>query len=297
MSDRIARGLAPDQQLLAVACIATDTTHDARRRHALSASSAALLGETLCAGLLMAALQKGDQRVNLQVGCEGPAGGVFVDAGAQGDVRGYIRNAHLNYAAEPRLDSARLIGQEGYLAVMRERNGEFYRGVVGLETGNLTLDLEHYYKQSEQTPTTLEVACFASGEEQVGWVGGVLVQCLPGGDEDALEQVRARLKNGALEHVVRTGEASAHALLKAALSDATFDLLADHDASFSCRCSHKRVVRALGTIEPSEIEAMIVEDGKAEATCEFCASRYLVTRDELHAILAEVVAKRAAAPS
>lgn len=285
--------MVADKHLLAVACVGTDTAREARKRHALADSSAALLGQALSAGLMMGALQKGDQHVNVQIGCDGPAGGLLVDASPAGTVRGYIQNRHVRFPTTERFDTAPMLGREGYLAVIREREGEFYRGVVGIETGDLTLDLEHYYRQSEQTATTLQVECLAEGEETLGWVGGILVQCLPGGDVDELDRIRARLRQGALADAIRSGKRSVHAILEAILERTDLELLADQDAVFKCPCSHERVKRALGTVEPAELETMIAEDGQAEAGCEFCGNRYVVTGDELRAILA----KRTAAKS
>lgn len=240
----------------------------------------------------MGALQKDKQHVNVQVGCDGPAGGLLVDASPAGTVRGYIRNANVRFPMAERFETSPMLGHEGYLAVMREREGEFYRGVVALESGDLTLDLEHYFRQSEQTATTLQLECLADGEEALGWVGGILVQCLPGGDADELDRIRSRLRNGALADAVRSGKRTVHAILEAILEQKDIELIADQDVSFSCPCSHQRVVRALGTVDPAEIASMIAEDGQAEAGCEFCGNRYVVTGDELQGIYAGAIAAK-----
>lgn len=295
MPDRIARAMVPGHRLLAVACVATDTARDARRRHDLADSSAAFLGKGLCAGLLLGALQKEEtHHVNVQVGCDGPVGGLFVDALPTGQVRGYVREHSVSFPVAARFDDEVMLGREGYVAVLRERDGEFYRGVVDLEHRDLTLALEHYYRQSEQTATTLQLECLAEGEEVLGWVGGVLVQAMPDGDLEALEAVRQRLREGVVEQAVRAGRGSVHALFEALLGDAEIELLADQDAGFACPCSHERVTKALGTVEPDELTAMIEEDGKAEASCEFCGNQYLVTADELREIRSAALARRQA---
>lgn len=287
--------MVADHRLLAVACVSTHTAREARKRHDLAPSSAALLGQSLSAGLLMSALQKDDQNVNIQVGCEGPAGGLLVDASPSGTARGYVRNTTVDFPVAERFETAPMLGHEGYLAVMRERGGEFYRGVVGLETGDLTLDLEHYYRQSEQTETTLQLESFSDGDEALGWVGGILVQCMPGGDVDELDRIRKRLRNGALADALRSGKRTVHAILEAVLEQPALELIADQDVSFHCPCSHERVVRALSTIAPTELATMIAEDGQAEAGCDFCGSQYLVTGDELRVIHAASTAQNEAA--
>jgi molecular chaperone Hsp33 len=56
---------------------------------------------------------------------------------------------------------------------------------------------------------------------------------------------------------------------------------------FRCRCSHERVLGALVAVGRKGLEELIDADGSAEVTCEFCAARYRVGRDELACLLAE----------
>lgn len=288
MSDHIVRALLPAHDLLVVACVATDTAREARRRHGLAPSSAAMLGESLAAGLLLAALQKGEgKRVNLQVQCDGPAQSLFVDASPAGDVRGYIRGKSVRFPPTPRFSSGSMLGRSGYLAVLRELDGEFYRGQVGLEEGSLTNALEHYFEQSEQTATTLQLEVFGDGSEELGWVGGMLVQRLPKGDEAKLEELRGVLRNGFIERAFSEGRVSAHQLVEALAGEGT-ELLADHAASFACPCSRERVLRALGTLQNIDVVEMIAEDHGAEVDCDFCGAKYSISEDELRAVLEEI---------
>jgi molecular chaperone Hsp33 len=67
---------------------------------------------------------------------------------------------------------------------------------------------------------------------------------------------------------------------------ATFDLGAlrlQHEVRprFACRCSLQRVRRALRTLGRAELLDMAEKDAGAEATCDFCAQTYRLTRDDL----------------
>jgi molecular chaperone Hsp33 len=50
---------------------------------------------------------------------------------------------------------------------------------------------------------------------------------------------------------------------------------------FSCRCSRPRVERALRILGAIELRDMADRDGGAEARCDFCATTYRLTRDQL----------------
>lgn len=291
MSDRIFRALVKDADLVVIACVATDTAREARRRHQLATSSAALLGEGLAAGLLLGALQKHERtRVNLQVEGDGPARGFFVDADTQGRVRGYVKVKTLGTSvpAGQRFATSGLVGRGGYVSVLRDIDGEFYRGSVGLEHGDLSQDLEHYFHTSEQVDTTLRTEVITAEDEPLGWVGGVLVQRLPDGDSEALAEIRARLQAGAVAEAVLGGARSAQELVMKLLGEDRLELLADYEASYHCPCSKDRVVRALMTLPAVDVFEMLHEDKQAEANCDFCGEQYVVNAEELQQILDQI---------
>lgn len=296
MSDRIVRAIHTEHNLVLVACVATEAAREGRRRHGLARSSAALLGQTLTGGLLIAALQKSEQtRINIQVECDGPAGGVFVDATPAGQVRGFVRNRSVAFPPEPRFLAAPLLGATGYISVLRDVAGELYRGTVNIGEGDLSLNLETYFATSEQTATTLQLEALADGPEELGWVGGLLIQRLPGGDEAALDAVRARLRAGAIEHAVQGGARTAHALIDAVVGeDGAVDLLADQDATYFCACSRERVFRALMVLPNIDLVEMITQEGKASVDCDFCGAHYEVSEEELRRVLDAVDQRDAA---
>jgi molecular chaperone Hsp33 len=286
MADRIVRAFIKSANLLMVSCVATDAAREARRRHGLASSSGLLLGEGLTAGLMLASLQKGDDtRINVQLECDGPARGFFIDADTAGRVRGYVKNKAVRFPPAPRFVAAPLLGKTGYVSVLRDVEGEFYRGSVGIETADLSRALETYFANSEQTDTTIQIEALASGGEELGWVGGLLVQRLPDGDEAALERIRRKLHQDALFTAVRGGAVTAHAVAEAILGADDLDLLADYEVQYACRCSRERVLRALSTLTNVDIMEMISEDGKASANCDFCGATYEITEAELREVL------------
>lgn len=289
MADRIVRVLSPDTNLVASCVVGTELSREARRRHGLAPSSAALLGEGLVAGLLLGSLQKAEAtRVNLQVQGDGPGGGFFVDADTAGNVRGYVRHKGVHFPGVERFASIPVLGTAGYVAVLRDVDGEFYRGHVGLETGDLSLDFEGYFATSEQIATTLQLEALAKDGDELGWVGGLLVQALPDGDEGALAAARARLRAGLLHESVLGAGLSPLALCEAVLGGARVDLLADQPALYFCPCSRERVIRALTVLPPADLFEMIHQDERAEVNCDFCGEQYAITRDELQRVLDEV---------
>ncbi len=286
MADSIVRGLVRHKELLIVAAEATDAARLARERHGLAPSSSALLGEGLLAGALIAALQKAEgTRLNLQVECDGPAQGLFVDADTFGRVRGYVKNKAVRFPPAPRFSTKPLFGASGFVSVLRDVDGVFYRGAVGLEHRELAQDLEHYFTTSEQLDTAVALEVLADGDEELGWVGGLLVQKLPDASDDALDELRARVRSGALEQAGRGRARSPEALIEALFGPNALEISASREVTYFCPCTRERVLRALQAFPNGDLFEMIHQDKKAEVDCHFCGQHYLVTPEELQRVL------------
>ena len=140
MSDRLVRGLLPSQGVRAVHVRVTETARIARMLHGLYPTAAHLFGVALAAGALLASLQKERGRVNLQIECDGPVGGLFVDADPDGNVRGYVRRPAVHFPGDPVRAARAALGGSGSPTFLFKQNGEkltgTYNGLFG--TAQLT---------------------------------------------------------------------------------------------------------------------------------------------------------------
>src|SRR5580693_1424412 len=216
--DHLVRSIVHGPELRVLTAFTTNSAQAARESHQCAPTSAALLAQGLTAGLLLAAsLEKGKARVNLQVACDGPAGGLFIDAGTDGSVRGYIRNNRVFFPSAPGepLHPERAIGRRGYVNVLRDFGGsDIYRGMVELSAFDLAGDLRNYFRASEQIDSAVALVVVPEGDEPLGLVAGMLIQRLPQGDPQAVGRAQAALDAGALERGLREN-LSATALIAA----------------------------------------------------------------------------------
>src|SRR5690606_17205703 len=115
---------------------------------------------------------------------------LFAECTAAGTLRGIVR---LNESAGAPSRDLRALGADALLAITIENpplgNGEpmRYQGLVALEADRLDAAFEDYFRQSEQLPTRLLLAC--DGQR----AAGLLLQKLPGeeGDEDGFRRASA----------------------------------------------------------------------------------------------------------
>lgn len=291
MSDELVSVLLEESSLKVLLATTTSVTRKVTAAHLAQGAAAEVLGLGLTGGLLIASLQKEDTRVNLQLSCDGALGGLFVDAGSDGTVRGYVKNPlAAMHGGEGAFKWRPLFGNAGYLSVLRDQGGgEFYRSSIELADFDLSRDLERYYTTSEQLPTqvVLETVPGADGA-LLGVTGGIFVQPLPDGDTAALAEVGARLKSGAFREALASGEdVTPTQLLSRLFGDRQdVDVLARYPLSFACNCSEERVRRVLQSMGKSELEDMLAKEGKAEVTCHFCAAQYVIGADALQEMLA-----------
>ena len=96
MADSLLKVLAFNDEVKAVAMVATDAIAQAQRRHDTWSSATAALGRTIIGTQLLASSLKGDERITVQVNGDGPGGKIMADANGRGEMRGYITNPHVS---------------------------------------------------------------------------------------------------------------------------------------------------------------------------------------------------------
>ncbi|MDJ0796030.1 MAG: Hsp33 family molecular chaperone HslO [Calothrix sp. MO_167.B12] len=296
MADQLIRATAAEGGIRAVGAITTRLTEEARQRHQLSYVASAALGRTMVSGLLMASsMKRPGSRVNIRVKGDGPLGGILVDAGLDGTVRGYVGNSAIELPPndQGKLDVGGAVGS-GYLYVVRDIGyGYPYSSTVELVSGEIGDDVTNYLMRSEQTPSALIVGVFVD-RSGVTAAGGLLVQVLPKAarDEALVEKLESRVS-------ALTGFTP---LLQAGktLPEIFQDLLGDMNLNifpetqmlrFHCGCSFDRVLGALKMLGEDELQDMIVKDDGAEATCDFCGTVYQANKDHLSQLIFDLQAE------
>lgn len=291
MADQLIRATAANGGIRCVGVITTRLTEEARHRHHLSYVATAALGRTMSAGLLLASNMKNpESRVNLRVKGDGPLGGILVDAGMDGTVRGYVNNPEVELPPNSRgkLDVGQAVGSNGFLYVIRDIGyGYPYSSTVELISGEIGDDVTHYLGTSEQTPSALVLGVFV-GSEGVTASGGLLLQVLPKAarDDALIATLESRLAGLSGFTPLLKQKKTLNAIFEALLGDLDLKILPGVQMlRFHCGCSWDRLLGALKLLGISELEDMIDKDGGAEATCEFCKEVYNADANDLQRLI------------
>ena len=289
MSDQLIRAISKDGHIKATAVSTRALTERARQIHKALPVATAALGRTLAAVSMMGnALKEDGASVTLQIKGGGPLGTLLAVSDNQGNVRGTVDNPVVDLPLRPdgKLDVGAAVGHEGTLTVIRDLNmKEPYVGSVGLLGGEIAEDLAAYFVESEQIPTACGLGVLVDRDQSVLAAGGYLIQLLPGAGEDVIAKVEGSLMAAGPVTGLLRNDPDPEAMLRHALSDFDLEILERSPIEYRCYCSRDRMERALISLGPEELQAMIDEQGRADLTCRFCDKVHHFSRADLEAMV------------
>ena len=285
--------------------ISTDMVQEAAGIHETTPLASAGLGRVLTAAGLMGIMLKNDEdKLTLNFRGDGPAGQILATAYGCGAVKGYIADPYIELPLNEKgkLDVGGSLGI-GELTVIKDLGlKEPYVGTVALVNGEIAEDLTAYFYISEQQNTSVALGVKVERDYSIGAAGGMIIQMLPGGSEEAVDLLEDMLsKMRPLTAIISdiyegckgmTQEGLAEKLLSEIFKDIPEDyrpeILETRDISWQCDCSRERIVKALMTIGKKDLTEIIEEDGKAELQCHFCRKKYDFSKEDLIHILERI---------
>lgn len=245
----------------------------------------------MSAGLLLASsMKQPEARVNIRVKGNGPLGGILIDAGLDGTVRGYVDNPAIELPPSPKgkLDVGGAVGTDGYLYVIKDVGyGYPSSGTVELVSGEIGDDMTHYFVTSEQIPSAVVLGVFVEAAG-VTAAGGILIQVLPKAahDEAIVETLESRISALSGFTPLLQAHKTLPEIFEQILGDMGLEILPQAQlVRFHCGCSFDRVLGALKMLGQAELEDMIEKDHGAEATCHFCGEVYKASSHELEQLI------------
>lgn len=246
------------------------TAHQAvMERHAYPACVRDLLGEMMAAVVLMSGSLKFAGSFILQIQGDGPVNLLMAECNDRGDLRAIAQYEAADLPEGHPCWTA-LIGNGQLIMTIDPDQGERYQGIVALEGEHLADALGHYFAQSEQLPTQFYLGADADG------AGGLMLQVMPGHDQDADADLWPRVNN--LAATVKTAELTgleAEQLLFRLYHEEVVELMPAQPLRFQCSCSRERSANALRSLGIEELHALLAEQsGALTVDCQFCRQQY-----------------------
>ena len=289
MSDKLVRAISKDGFVKAAAVSTRELTERARQIHDASPVATAALGRLLAAGSMMGNDLKGDgASVTLRIKGDGPLGTLLVVSDNQGNVRGSVQNpqADLPVREDGKLDVGGGVGHTGTLTVIKDLNlKEPYVGSVELLGGEIAEDIASYFVESEQIPTACGLGVLVDRDRSVLRAGGYLIQLLPGAPEGIIDRLEKGIMEAGPVTKLLLDNDDPESLLRRVMSGFELEILEKTPVEYRCYCSRDRMERALISLGPEELQAMIDEQGSADLTCRFCDNVQHFSRADLEAMV------------
>ena len=281
---RIDRCITEDGTVVVLAADTTDIVEAARQIHNTSKVCTAALGRLLTGASIMGYMLKNDSdTLTLRVNGDGPAGSVIAAADAQGNVKGYIMNPHVDLPLKPngKLDVGKAVGAEGSLSVIKDLGlREPMIGQVPLVSGEIAEDLTSYFAVSEQIPTVCSLGVLVDKEGKTAKAGGFLIQLLPTADDTVIDKVENGIRSvPSVTTMLREGLKPLD-ICSRVLPEFTVQPLDNGETNYRCDCSRERVARALISTGIDALKEM-AQDETTEVKCHFCPSVYRFTSDQI----------------
>ena len=251
-----------------------------------------LLGSALVLAALLGSTLKGaGGQLTLQAQTEHGVVSLLVADYKDGEVRGYAKfdaDRLAELGPDPTLFG--LFGK-GYLAITFDQalTGERYQGIVPLDGESLAQAAEHYFFQSEQIPSVIQIATrHDAGKGCVA--AGMLLQHLPEG-EVGRERLHVRHDHPEWEHVQALAGTLGDMELtddSLSLADIIWRLFHEEEEirvteptplAKGCRCDLAHIRDVIGRFPASERVEMADESGIIGVDCAFCSRLFPLALD------------------
>ncbi|MEK5040520.1 Hsp33 family molecular chaperone HslO [Sporosarcina sp. FSL K6-3457] len=291
MKDYLVKALAFDGTIRAYAVRSTEAVAEVQRRHAMWPTATAALGRSMTAAVMMGAMVKGEDKLTIKIDGGGPIGSMIIDANAHGEVRGYATNpqTHFDLNDQGKLDVRRAVGTDGLLTIVKDLGlRDFFTGQVPIVSGEIAEDFTEYFVVSEQVPSAVGLGVLVNPDNTAKAAGGFIIQVMPGATDETIGKLEERIANvEPISKLIDRG-LTPEEILGEVLGAENVEILDRMDVTFTCNCSRERFGNAIIGLGEQEIQAMIDEDGKAEAHCHFCLETYEYPKEELEGFIREI---------
>lgn len=283
MKDYLVKATVYNGSIRAYAVSTTETVSETQRRQDTWATASAAIGRTVTITTMMGAMLKGEDTITVKIEGDGPVGAIVADANSKGEVRGYVSNPHVDFELNSigKLDVARAVGG-GTLSVVKDLGmRDYFTGSVPIVSGEISEDFTYYFATSEQVPSAVGAGVLVNPDHSILASGGFIVQVLPGASEEVIDKLEQHIKAlPPISSLVQEGY-TPEQIIERLFEGAEINFLETMPVVFKCKCSRERVERAIAGLGVDEIQAMIEEDGGADANCHFCNEHYHFSKEDL----------------
>ena len=265
----------------------TRMINEMRASHELGILETLVLGRAYLGTALMSADLKGMDRLSIQIDCSGPIKGLFAEANAFGEVRGFLKNVPIPIDKPMEDFNLSPFFEAGLLSVTKHLKDakQPFTGKISLQHGNIAQDLARYYLTSEQIPTAFNLSIKFDTDGNVTGAGGMFLQAMPETDDDLAVDLEQRVKNLPSLGEVFTEDKNPVALVQDVFEKHAPRVLAHRRIEFMCHCNKDRL-RSYIMLLPIEDLDDLRRNGPfpLEMCCQHCNTAFRFEKSDIDKI-------------
>jgi molecular chaperone Hsp33 len=285
---RVRKYLDSDKGIRAALVNATEAVREMQQIQNTTPLATTMVGRSLVGAALLAAQMKDGEVVSLYFRGDGPIRTVFAEAQYEGGIRGYVANPRLDMPPTPQgLDLKGALGK-GQLTVVRTHPNQPHaqKGTVEIQTGQIGDDIAFYLQQSQQIRSAIAVGVKLGHNGEVLAAGGILIELLPGADENIEVIVEDQfMRTGSISEMFAMGD-SPEKIIETYLPIFSMkELDHPHSIQYVCKCTKNRLLGALELFNNEDLQDMVTKKENVVAKCEFCGRSYTLDWTEVSDVL------------
>ncbi|MBB6481918.1 Hsp33 family molecular chaperone HslO [Spirochaeta isovalerica] len=280
--DKLTSFLLGGGKMRAVLCNGSLMINQMRANHQLQIAETLILGRNYLAASLLSANLKEEDVIKIQVSCSGPLGGLNVEADHNHNVRGYLFNNPIN-APDPGSMALSDYFGAGVLSFTRlnRMTNKPFTGQIEIQYGNTARDLAYYFTASEQLATAFKLDVSFSDDGNVKGAGGLLIQALPGTDDELLLEAEKTILDLPSLGQWFADDKTSESFISERLASLEPQILASSDTEFFCPCSKERIRVHISALPDTDKQDIISKnDFPIKSLCHNCGTSYLFSREE-----------------
>jgi molecular chaperone Hsp33 len=277
MQDHLIIATAANNSIRIYSALTTGVVEEARKIHNTWPTATAAFGRVLTGTLMMGVMNDNLQRLTVTFSGNGPLGRILALSNQRGVVKGEVSNPQvdLDLNCLGKLDVAGAVGT-GEMIVLKDLGlKEPYQGIVPIQNGEIAEDFAYYFAKSEQTPSAVALGVLLNPDGTVQVAGGWIIQLLPGCTEETVAFLEQKLRDLPRLTEMLAGGVSPSQLVALITSEPeSIKFLEEVRVCYQCDCSRERFRGPLLSLDPSEIDGILKEQGRVEVRCHFCNQTY-----------------------
>lgn len=246
-----------------------------------------VLGRVLSIGAFLSSGIKGTNiKLSISIDGDGGCGKVIVAGETGGIVRGFVqnRNPEIVCADNGSYDTSSYIGKNGSITVIKDfglKNP--YVGKTQLVNGDIDSDFAYYFTVSEGLPSAVASGAIVE-DGKVLSCGCIIVQPMPNCEEEYIVILQDIVRNFTnFKEVIKAKSASE--IIEENFGHFECKLMPAITPRFECKCSEERMISIIKSLDKSEIDDILKNEGKIQIHCDFCNTYYNFDEQRIKEIL------------